>query len=120
MSNWLEVCGIDDIPVLGARVVRRAAYGGSGTDIAIFRNGADQVFALLDRCPHKGGPLSQGIVHGDKVACPLHNWNIELKAGTAVAPDHGCTPTFAVRVDLGRVYLDEQELRSTVMQPQAA
>ncbi len=117
MSGWLEICGIDDIPVLGARVVRRATYGGTGTDIAIFRNGADRVFALLDRCPHKGGPLSQGIVHGDNVAYPLHGWNIELQAGSAVAPDHGCTQTFAVRLDQGRVYLDEKEVRSVVIQP---
>jgi nitrite reductase (NADH) small subunit len=68
------------------------------------------VFALLDRCPHKGGPLSQGIVHGETVTCPLHNWNIGLNDGCANAPDEGCTPKFAVQVKDGEVYLDQQEL----------
>ena len=70
-------------------------------DVAVFRNAEDQVFALLDRCPHKGGPLSQGIVFGTSVACPLHNWTIGLDDGCAKAPDEGCTPRFACKVDGG-------------------
>ncbi|MGH8858652.1 MAG: Rieske 2Fe-2S domain-containing protein, partial [Polaromonas sp.] len=70
MSNWKPVCQVTDIPVLGARRVARP----QGLDVAVFRNDQDEVFALLDRCPHKGGPLSQGIVFGTSVACPLHNW----------------------------------------------
>ncbi len=104
-AGWIDVCALDDLPVLGARVVRREAG-----DIAIFRNAADRVFALLDRCPHKGGPLSQGIVFGDRVACPLHNWSIGLADGLAAAPDEGCTTAFTVRVDDGRVFLDRAEL----------
>jgi nitrite reductase (NADH) small subunit len=106
MSEWKKICLVADIPVLGSRRVSRA----SGMDVAVFRNSEDQVFALLDRCPHKGGPLSQGIVHGTSVACPLHNWNIGLADGCAKAPDEGCTPKFAVQVTDGAVFLDAGEL----------
>ena len=106
MNDWIEICGIDDIPVLGARRVRRPA----GTDVAVFRTGSDGVFALLDRCPHKGGPLSQGIVFGEHVACPLHNWAISLVDGQARAPDVGCAVRFAVRVEAGVVSLLASEL----------
>ena len=102
MSGWTDLCALDDIPRLGARRARRM----DGTEIAVFRTADDRVFALLDRCPHKGGPLSQGIVFGTKVACPLHNWTIELDSGHAVAPDEGCVRRFAVRVEGGRVMLD--------------
>jgi len=68
------------------------------------------VFALLDRCPHKGGPLSQGIVFGTSVACPLHNWTIGLCTGQAAAPDEGCTPKFCIKLEDGVVYLDAHEL----------
>jgi nitrite reductase (NADH) small subunit len=106
MSEWIPICRVEDIPVLGARRVARA----QGMDVAVFRNEQDQVFALLDRCPHKGGPLSQGIVFGTSVACPLHNWTIELGSGCARAPDEGCTTRFAVQVDAGSVLLNSQEL----------
>lgn len=106
MRAWKDICGVADIPVLGSRRVARAR----GLDIAVFRTVDDKVFALLDRCPHKGGPLSQGIVHGESVACPLHNWNIALGNGCARAPDEGCTPQFAVQVREGRVYLDADEI----------
>jgi nitrite reductase (NADH) small subunit len=106
MSQWQAICRVDDIPVLGSRRVAREA----GVDVAIFRNDQDEVFALLDRCPHKGGPLSQGIVFGKSVACPLHNWTIGLDDGCARAPDDGCTPRFAVHVSNGVVHLDALEL----------
>jgi nitrite reductase [NAD(P)H] small subunit len=99
-DDWIEVGRVADIPRLGARVVRRA-----GGDIAVFRNAEDEVFALLNRCPHKGGPLSEGIVYGRTVTCPLHNWCMDLPSGRAVAPDEGCTPRFPVRVEQGRVLL---------------
>ena len=102
MSNqWKVICKVADIPVLGARVVQRAAK----PDVAIFRNSEDKVFALVDRCPHKGGPLSQGIVHGHKVTCPMHDWKISLDTGIAVAPDEGCAARFPVRVEDGKVFL---------------
>ena len=105
-QQWKSICAVADIPVLGARVVNRA----HADDVAIFRNSEDRVFALLDKCPHKGGPLSQGIVFGERVACPLHNWNIELPTGCAVTPDEGCTQKFSVKVEDGKVYLDLDEL----------
>ena len=106
MNQWKIICRVDDIPVLGSRIVQREGK----VPVAIFRNTEDKVFALLDTCPHKGGPLSQGIVFGEKVACPMHNWNIELATGCALAPDEGCTQTFSVRIDNGDVALDLQEL----------
>jgi len=102
MNDWKVICRIEDIPRLGARKVTRR----SGGDIAVFRTAEDKVFALLDKCPHKGGPLSQGIVFGDRVACPLHNWSIELASGCAVAPDVGCARRFPVKVEAGIVYVD--------------
>ncbi len=100
MNEWVKVGAIDDIPPLGARVVK-SAHG----DIAVFRNADDEVFALLDKCPHKGGPLSQGIVFGRHVACPLHNWSIGLADGEAVAPDVGCVRQFAVKVEGAQVFV---------------
>ena len=99
-DNWIEVGMLDDIPRQGARVVRRA-----DGDIAVFRTLEDEVFALRDRCPHKGGPLSQGMVHGHKVTCPMHDWKISLDTGLAVAPDEGCAARFPVRIEDGRVFL---------------
>jgi len=106
MTTWKAICKVEDIPVLGSRRVSRPV----GLDVAVFRNDTDGVFALLDRCPHKGGPLSQGIVFGTSVACPLHNWTIGLCNGQAAAPDEGSTPAFAVKVDNGQVFLSEEEL----------
>ena len=108
MTPWTFICHLQDIPPLGSRRVARA----QGLEVALFRNRQDQVFALLDRCPHKGGPLSQGIVFGNSVACPLHNWTIALADGQAQTPDIGCTPSFAVRVDGDQVFLKTTELQS--------
>lgn len=103
MTQWVQVGRMEDIPPLGARVVK-SAHG----DIAVFRNADDEVFALADKCPHKGGPLSQGIVFGRHVACPLHNWSIGLADGQAIAPDVGCAQRFATKVENGVVLLDMQ------------
>jgi len=100
MTNWIEIGPIDDIPKLGSRVIRTETG-----DIALFRTRDDDIFALRDRCPHRGGALSQGIVHGQRVTCPLHNWVIGLKDGQAVAPDEGCTPAYPVEVRAGTIYL---------------
>ena len=108
MTQWTYICKIEDIPALGARRVARA----QGLEVAVFRTADDEVFALLDRCPHKGGPLSQGIVFGESVACPLHNWNIALCDGVAAAPDVGCSPKFAVQVVDGQISLRADELAS--------
>lgn len=98
--GWIDVGEVADIPQRGARVVRTP-----DGDIAVFRTADDEVFALRDRCPHKGGPLSQGIVHGRRVACPLHDWKIHLDSGLAVAPDEGCAARFPVSVEGGRILL---------------
>lgn len=108
MNDWTRICRLQDIPVLGSRRVQRPA----GMDVALFRNAEDEVFALLDRCPHKGGPLSQGIVFGNSVACPLHNWTIGLGNGCAREPDEGCTPAFQVKLDGGEVFLLMAELET--------
>lgn len=99
-DHWIEVGTLNDIPAQGARVVRT-----DKGDIAIFRTADDEIFALRDKCPHKGGPLSQGIVHGKKVACPMHNWNINLDSGIAVAPDEGCAATYPVKIDGDNIML---------------
>jgi nitrite reductase (NADH) small subunit len=97
---WIDVGHLDDIPRLGSRVVTTSAI-----DIAVFRTADDTVFALHDRCPHKAGKLSQGIVHGEQVTCPLHNWVIGLADGRAQEPDEGCARTVAVRLEAGRILL---------------
>ncbi len=102
-GEWIEVGKVDDIPQLGSRVVKRAEG-----DIAVFRNSDNEVFALLNRCPHKGGPLSEGIVYGKTVTCPMHNWCIELHNGEAVAPDEGCAPTYPVKIEGDKVFISMQ------------
>ena len=97
-----RVCTLEDIPRLGARVVKRVGE----PDVAIFRTADDRLFALADRCPHRGGPLSQGIVFGDRVACPLHSTCIDLDSGCAVAPDKGYVSRYSVKVDGGAVFVD--------------
>jgi nitrite reductase (NADH) small subunit len=102
MEQWEVVCRVEDIPRLGARRLEHAGLA----PVAVFRAADDAVFALIDRCPHKGGPLSQGIVFTRSVACPLHNWTIGLEDGCAAAPDKGCAPSIGVRVVDGVVHLN--------------
>jgi nitrite reductase (NADH) small subunit len=100
MSEWIDIGAVEDVPVLGSRVVQ--APGG---DIAVFKGADGTLFALRDRCPHKGGPLSQGIVHGHSVTCPLHNWVISLDTGEAQGADHGCTHKIPLRIEGTRILL---------------
>ncbi|MBB3197224.1 nitrite reductase small subunit NirD [Roseateles terrae] len=111
MTTWIPICTVQEIPVLGARRVSRA----KGPDVALFRTSGDQIHALLDRCPHRAGPLSQGIVFGAAVACPLHNWTIALDTGCAREPDEGRTPVFRVKVEAGQVWLDGDELATVAV-----
>ena len=98
--DWVDIGAVEDIPLRGARVVK--APGG---DIAVFRAADGTIFALRDRCPHKGGPLSQGIVHGHGVTCPLHNWVISLETGEAQGADKGCTPKIPLKIENKRVLI---------------
>ncbi|QYZ64737.1 MAG: nitrite reductase [Gammaproteobacteria bacterium (ex Lamellibrachia satsuma)] len=100
MSEWIEVVELTQIPVLGSRVIKTRDM-----DIAVFRGSDDQVYAIRDACPHKNGPLSQGIMHGSSVTCPLHNWKIDLNSGEALGPDEGCANVFPARVEGGKVLL---------------
>ncbi|MBL8359278.1 MAG: nitrite reductase small subunit NirD [Rubrivivax sp.] len=118
-GSWVAVCRVADIPRLGARRVDRSAFE-PGPEVAVFRADDDTVFALVDRCPHKGGPLSQGIVFGRSVACPLHNWTISLEDGLARAPDVGCAARFRVKLDGDLVLLDADELRTVGVAAAAA
>jgi nitrite reductase [NAD(P)H] small subunit len=99
-GNWLKVGSIDDVPVRGARVVK-SPFG----CIAVFRTAADEIFAVEDRCPHKGGPLSQGIVHGQSVTCPLHNWVVSLRTGEAQGADSGQVKIIPAKLENGGVWL---------------
>lgn len=101
MKEWIEVVELDKIPLLGSRVIKTP-----NMDIALFRGKGDQVFAIKDACPHQNGPLSQGIMHGHSVTCPLHNWRIDLTNGEALGPDEGCVNVYPVKVEAGKVYLE--------------
>jgi nitrite reductase (NADH) small subunit len=96
--TWFDIGTIDEIPQRGARCVVTPQGR-----IGVFRTGDDRVFAIEDHCPHKGGPLSQGIVHGAAVTCPLHNWVISLETGKALGADEGIVKTIPVRVEGGRI-----------------
>jgi nitrite reductase (NADH) small subunit len=100
MNNWIPIAPLHEIPQLGARVVKTDTQ-----DIALFRTKNDQIFAVKDQCPHRQGPLSQGIVHENSVTCPLHNWKIDLTTGEAQGPDEGCVATYSTKVEEGMVYL---------------
>lgn len=110
-DDWLDIGGLSEIPLRGARTIPIAG----AQNVAVFRTGDDQVFALVDRCPHKQGPLSQGIVHGHAVACPLHNWQISLVSGQALGGDKGCTPAIPVKIDAGRVLISRTAMRATAL-----
>lgn len=101
MKGWVDIGARTDIPLRGARRVQLGR-----TPIAVFRTGDDALFALIDRCPHKGGPLSQGIVHGHAVACPLHNWVISLETGQAQGADSGCATAVAIKEKRGRLLIN--------------
>lgn len=104
-THWVDIGALDSIPVRGARVVKTAAGC-----IAVFRTASDEAFAIEDRCPHKAGPLSQGIVHGRHVTCPLHNWVIDLTTGSALGADEGQVKTVALKIEGDRLLLDASQL----------
>ncbi|MEM9268904.1 MAG: nitrite reductase small subunit NirD [Pseudomonadota bacterium] len=103
--SWIDIGHLDDVPLRGARLVKTA----QGC-VAVFRTGDREVFATSDRCPHKGGPLSEGIVHGHRVTCPLHNWVFSLETGEAQGADEGQIATYPVRLDGDRLLIDASTL----------
>ncbi len=100
MSNWIEIGNLEEIPTLGSRIVRKGAL-----NIAVFRTSDDKVYALENKCVHKQGPLSEGIVHGCRVTCPLHNWVFDMQTGEATGADEGKVRTFGVKVEGGKIHL---------------
>ena len=105
MSNWIDIAALNDIPKLGARVVKTRLGC-----VAVFRTVDDRVFAIDDICPHKKGPLSEGIVHGTSVTCPLHNWVFDLKTGLAQGVDEGQVATYEIKVQNGRIHIESSQL----------
>ena len=103
--NWIAIGDITEIPLRGARCVKTPQG-----KIAVFRTAENQVFAIEDQCPHKGGHLSQGIVHGAAVTCPLHNWVISLETGKALGADSGEVRTIPVRNDNGALFIALENL----------
>ncbi|MCJ1959343.1 MULTISPECIES: nitrite reductase small subunit NirD [Novosphingobium] len=107
IGDWLDIGPVGQIEAGTARTLPVEG----AQELAIFHTLRGEFFAIVNACPHKKGPLSQGIVHGDVVTCPLHNWNISLRDGRALGDDEGCVPTIPLRVDAGRIYL----LRAAVL-----
>jgi len=103
--NWHPIGDISDIPLRGARCVKTPQG-----KIAVFRTAENEVFAIEDHCPHKKGPLSQGIVHGKAVTCPLHNWVISLETGKTLGADEGAVRTIPVRNEEGRLFIALENL----------
>ena len=103
--NWFAIGNIADIPVRGARCVKTPQG-----KVAVFRTAENEVFAIEDHCPHRGGPLSQGIVHARAVTCPLHNWVISLETGKALGADEGAVKTIALRNEDGALFIALESL----------
>ena len=103
--SWIDIGSLEDVPLRGARLVKTQVGC-----IAIFRTDAEEVFAASNTCPHKGGPLADGIVHGQSVTCPLHNWVFDLNTGEAQGADEGRIATYPVRIEGGRILLDTSAL----------
>jgi nitrite reductase (NADH) small subunit len=119
-EQWKLICKVKDIPPGGAHHVPRGLAWQELPGVAVFRTEDDRIFALLDSCPHQGALLSLGSVQGEHVQCPLHQWNIALETGCAVAPEQGCTRRYSVKVEDGRIYLDLMELNAPASRAEAA
>jgi nitrite reductase (NADH) small subunit len=109
MKDWIDIGRVDDVPVRGSRLVQTQQG-----NIAIFKSAEGRIFALWDKCPHKGGPLSQGIVHGESVTCPLHNWVIGLETGEVKGTDQGCARKVKCKVEAGMIYIEDTALLQNV------
>ncbi len=105
-QNWIDVGALDAVPQRGARVIKTPLGC-----LAVFRTHADEVYALDNACPHKKGPLAEGIVHGASVTCPLHNWVISLETGEVQGADEGQVVTYPVKVEAGRILMEASFLQ---------
>ena len=98
--RWVRITPVDNIPLREGRPVRIG-----GREIALFNLG-DRFLATDNQCPHKGGPLCDGIVTGSSVVCPLHAWKVDLETGCVVRPAQGkdhCVASYPTRVEDGIV-----------------
>ena len=125
IGNWLDIGPVDQIAPGTARTLPvRGGPDNEAREIAIFRTLNGEFHALVNQCPHKQGPLSQGIVHGGVVTCPLHNWHISLKTGEALGDGEdergACVPVIPLRVDAGRIYLQRDAVLGQRPTAQAA
>jgi nitrite reductase (NADH) small subunit len=109
MSNFIDIGRVEDIPMRAARIVK-TQHG----CIAVFRTASDKIFAIDDKCPHKGGPLSNGIQHGESITCPLHNWVFDLNSGEAQGMDNGHVNTYSIKVEQGRILMDVEVLAPNI------
>ena len=98
-DRWVRVTSCDNVPLREGRAVSIA-----GRDMAIFNLG-DQFLATDNQCPHKAGPLCDGIVTGTSVVCPLHAWKINLTDGCVERPKESVhsVATYPVRVEDGMI-----------------
>ena len=119
-QQWKMICKVKEIPVAGARLVQRGLAWQELPGVVLFRTGQDEIFALLDSVPHNGTALADGIVCGARVTCPCQSWQFELATGCAVAPTHGSTRTYSVKLEDGKVYLDLAELNAPASRAEAA
>ncbi|MEK9198473.1 nitrite reductase small subunit NirD [Ureibacillus sp. 179-F W5.1 NHS] len=75
------------------------------TEIALFHLKSGEFYAIENRCPHKGGVLVEGLISGQHVFCPMHDWKIDVTTGKVQEPDHGCVKTYQVEVKGDDVYI---------------
>ena len=100
-AHWTKITRTENIPFHEGRPVQV-----EGEELAIFNLG-DRFVTIENQCPHKGGPLCDGIVSGTTVVCPLHGWRFDLNSGMAVrASLPACVKTYPTRVEDGIVLVD--------------
>lgn len=109
--QWIAIAPATHIPVREGRAVRVGSR-----EIAIFNLG-ERFVAIDNECPHKGGPLCDGIVAGTTVVCPLHGWKIDLETGALAQPGLPvCVETFRTRVDENGIIFVERPAREQGME----
>ncbi len=96
----IRVATLSELPRNLGKTVSIGPY-----EIALFHLGNGKIRAIENRCPHKGGVLAEGIISGEHVFCPMHDWKINVSDGNVQAPDTGCVKTFEVEVDRDEVFI---------------